>query len=94
LFIVAFISPRGMGMGDVKLAFVLGSFLGYVGGPGVVLTGMFLSFLLGAVVGSILAFATGGDRKTRIPFGPYLALGTTIAVFVGRDVLDAYLGAL
>ena len=92
-FLVAFLYPAGMGGGDVKLAFVLGTFLGYAGGPGVVVVGMFLSFLIGAVVGVIVMKATGGDRKKQVPFGPFLALGAILAIFVGRSLLDAYLGA-
>lgn len=92
-FLVASIYPAGMGGGDVKLAFVLGTFLGYAGGPGVVLVGMFLAFLIGAVVGVVVMKATGGDRKKQVPFGPFLALGTILALFVGRGLLDAYLGA-
>ena len=91
-FLVAYIYPAGMGGGDVKLAFVLGTFLGYLGGPGVVLVGMFLSFLIGGVVGVALMAASGGDRKTQVPFGPFLALGTVLGVFAGRAILDAYLG--
>lgn len=91
-FLVAYIYPAGMGGGDVKLAFVLGTFLGYVDGPGVVLVGMFLSFLIGGVVGVALMATSGGDRKTQVPFGPFLALGTVLAVFFGRPILDAYLG--
>lgn len=92
-FLVAFVYPAGMGGGDVKLAFVLGTFLGYAGGPGIVLVGMFLSFLIGAVVGIIVMKATGGDRKKQVPFGPFLAVGTVLALFGGRALLDAYLGA-
>ena len=72
LFIVAFIAPAGMGGGDVKLAFVLGTFLGHSGGIGVMLVGMFLSFLLGGVIGVLLLHA-GRGRKTQVPFGPFLA---------------------
>ncbi|MBW3593986.1 MAG: prepilin peptidase [Actinobacteria bacterium] len=93
-FTVAFLVPRGMGMGDVRLALLLGTFLGYLGGAGFVLLGMFMSFLTGAVVGGIAAVVTKGGRKMKIPFGPFLAAGTLIAIFVGRPVLDAYLGTL
>lgn len=93
-FAVAFIVPRGMGMGDVRLALLLGTFLGYLGGPGFVLLGMFLSFLTGALVGTIVAAVTKGGRKMKIPFGPFLAAGTLIAIFVGRPILDAYVGSL
>ena len=91
-FAVAYLYPAGMGGGDVKLAFVLGTFLGYLGGVGVVLVGMFLSFLIGGIVGVVAMAASGGDRKMQIPFGPFLALGTVLAVFAGRPILDAYLG--
>lgn len=91
LFTVAFIAPAGMGGGDVKLAFVLGTYLGYAGGIGVTLVGMFLSFLLGGVIG-IALLMRGGDRKTQIPFGPFLAAGTVLAILWGRSILDWYLG--
>lgn len=89
-YLIAVIVPAGMGGGDVKLAFVLGTFLGYVGAPGVVLAGMFLSFLLGGVIGLIAMMLTGGDRKMQIPFGPFLAAGTTLAIFVGQGLVDLY----
>ena len=61
-FVIAFVVPKGMGMGDVKLAFVLGTFLGYAGGAGTVLAGMFLSFLVGGVTGVVWMIVAGGDR--------------------------------
>ncbi|CAN5668189.1 A24 family peptidase [soil metagenome] len=91
IFAIAFIYPAGMGGGDVKLAFVLGTFLGYLDTPGVVVVGMFLSFLVGSVIGVATILAGGGGRKTQVPFGPSLALGTVIAIFAGRPLLDAYL---
>jgi leader peptidase (prepilin peptidase)/N-methyltransferase len=90
-FLVAFIYPVGMGGGDVKLAFVLGTFLGYLRFPGFVLLGMFLSFLIGAVVGVVVMRATGGDRKMQVPFGPFMALGTVLTIFLGNPILTAYL---
>jgi leader peptidase (prepilin peptidase)/N-methyltransferase len=92
LFVVAFIYPAGMGMGDVKLALLLGTFLGYIGGIGLTVTGMFLSFLFGGFLGALIAVARGGGRKTQIPFGPWLAAGTVTAVLVGEDILEWYLG--
>lgn len=92
-FLIAFLFPAGMGGGDVKLAFVLGTFLGYAAGVGVVLMGMFLAFLLGGVVGLLIMALKGGDRKTMVPFGPFLALGTAIAIFWGQGLIDAYLDA-
>jgi leader peptidase (prepilin peptidase) / N-methyltransferase len=92
LFVVAFINPAGMGGGDVKLAFLLGMFLGYLDGWGVVMVGMFLSFVLGGVIGVIAMLISGGGRKMQVPFGPFLVLGTTIAIFLGHSILSAYLG--
>ncbi|MDQ3876845.1 MAG: prepilin peptidase [Actinomycetota bacterium] len=94
LFIVAFVYPAGMGLGDVRLGFLLGLFLGYQGGPGLTGTGMFLSFLLGGVGGVVTLVARKGDRKTALAFGPYLALGTVVAIFVGQRLLDAYLNLM
>lgn len=93
-FVVMFLFPKGMGGGDVKLACVLGTFLGYLGAPGLVAVGMFLSFLLGALFGVGLMAAQRGGRKTMVPFGPFLALGTVITIFVGEGLLDAYLSQL
>lgn len=90
LFTVAFIFPAGMGGGDWKLAFSLGTFLGYAGGVGFVLVGMFLSFLLGGLWGVVL-LARGEARKTAVPFGPFLAGGTILAILFGRAILDWYL---
>jgi leader peptidase (prepilin peptidase) / N-methyltransferase len=93
LLLLALISPKGMGMGDVKLAAALGLGLGYLSWGHVVL-GVFGGFLLGGV-GSIALLASGAkSRKDLIPFGPYLALGTLIAIFVGQPLIDAYLGAM
>jgi leader peptidase (prepilin peptidase)/N-methyltransferase len=89
-FIVAFLYPAGMGGGDVKLAFVLGTFLGYLDGVGVVLVGMFLAFLLGSLAGIGLMLFSSRGRKAMVPFGPFLALGTVLAVFIGRSIADWY----
>lgn len=90
LFTVAFIAPAGMGFGDVKLAFVLGTFLGFAGGIGYTLVGMFLSFMLGGLSG-IAMLLRGGTRKTEVPFGPFLAAGTVLAIFIAEYLLDWYL---
>src|SRR5919106_4698532 len=89
-FVVAFIYPAGMGGGDVKLGFVLGTFLGYFDGVAVVLVGMFLAFLIGSLVGVGGVVFTKRGRKAMVPFGPFLALGTVLAVFVGRSISDWY----
>lgn len=88
---VAFIAyPRGMGMGDVKLALLLGAGLGKVVGVGLVIG------MVAALVASTILFARHGlaARKMGIPFGPFLAFGAIVALFVGQPLLDAYLGHL
>jgi len=86
-FLVAFIFPAGMGMGDVKLAGMLGFFLG----PAVTI-GLFLGFLSGAVIGIGLMVAGKKGRKSKVPFGPFLAVGALVALFWGQELLDLYLG--
>jgi leader peptidase (prepilin peptidase)/N-methyltransferase len=80
-----------MGGGDVRLALLLGAFLGYVGAPGVVLAGMFLSFLVGGLAGVVWMIVVRGGRRMEIPFGPFLAAGTLLGVYLGEDLADAYL---
>ncbi len=92
--LVAFVYPAGMGGGDMKLAFVLGTFLGYLRFPGFVLLGMFLSFLIGALGGVGAMLVSGQGRKMQIPFGPFLALGTIVTICVGDRILGLYLGGL
>ena len=92
LLLLNIINPRGMGMGDVKLSFSLGLFLGWLGW-GQVFLGGFLSFLLGAVVGVGL-IATGlKSRKDHVPFGPFLASGTLITILWGAPMLRWYTGS-
>lgn len=92
-FLLAFIYPAGMGFGDVKLAGVLGLYLGWLGwGP--LIVGGFLGFLLGAVVGIALMALGRGGRKTKIPFGPYMLAGAVISVIWGQTLADLYTGAL
>lgn len=84
-------SPQGMGFGDVILAPLLGLFLGWIN-PGIVAPGLFFGFIAGAVVGiGVLAIGENG-RKTALPFGPFLAFGTVLAVFVGQDFVDLVMG--
>ena len=92
-FLLAFIYPAGMGFGDVKLAGVLGLYLGWLGwGP--VIVGGFLGFLLGAVVGIGILLARKGGRKTAIPFGPFMLAGTLLAVLWGQALADVYVGTV
>ena len=91
LLIVHLINPRGMGFGDVKLAGLLGLYLGWIGLPHVPL-GLFLGFSLGAVIGVGLMLTRRKTRRDPIPFGPFLAAGAIIAALAGRAILDWYLG--
>lgn len=81
----------GMGDGDVRLAGLLGMYLGWIGLSHVPI-GLFLGFLLGAVVGVALIARNGGDRKTAIPFGPFMAMGAVVTVLWGRDIVHLWLG--
>jgi leader peptidase (prepilin peptidase)/N-methyltransferase len=85
------ISPRSMGFGDVKLSFVLGLALGWLGW-GELFLGVFLAFVFGAVVGVALMLFFRRDRKQAVPFGPFLAAGTLTAVLVGQEIITWYTG--
>lgn len=89
-FLLAFIYPAGMGFGDVKLAGVLGAYLGWLGW-GVLVVGGFLGFLLGGVVGGALMAVRRAGRKSKIPFGPFMLAGALASVFVGTAIADLYL---
>jgi leader peptidase (prepilin peptidase)/N-methyltransferase len=90
LLILALVNPRGMGMGDVKLAAFIGIGLGYLGW-GHVWLGLFAAFLAGGVIaGALLVLGLRG-RKDHIPFGPWLALGALVALLAGRPIIEAYL---
>jgi leader peptidase (prepilin peptidase)/N-methyltransferase len=84
-----FIAPRGMGYGDVRLAGLNGLLLGWLSLPHVGL-GLFVAFLLGAVIGIALVATGVRSRKDAVPFGPFLALGALSAVFVGAPILRLY----
>ncbi len=73
------VNPAGMGFGDVKLAPTLGLVLGWYGW-GAVVVGTFAGFLLGALTGLVLIAARRATRKTAIPFGPFMLVGTLAAV--------------
>jgi leader peptidase (prepilin peptidase)/N-methyltransferase len=89
MFVLHVISPRSMGFGDVKLSFVLGLALGWLGWGELVL-GLFLAFLYGAVVGVVLMVLRRRGRKDQVPFGPFLAAGTLTAVLWGEAILRWY----
>jgi leader peptidase (prepilin peptidase)/N-methyltransferase len=89
-FALAWIYPAGMGFGDVKLAGVLGIYLGWLGWPEL-LTGTFLGFLLGGLVGGALMAAHRAGRKSKIPFGPFMLVGALIGICCGGALADLYL---
>jgi leader peptidase (prepilin peptidase) / N-methyltransferase len=86
--IAALLYPRGMGMGDVKLAGVLGLYLGRAVAPAIL-----IALVAGVLVGAAIIVRKGAveGRKTAVPFGPFLALGGMVAFFVGNELVDAYL---
>jgi leader peptidase (prepilin peptidase)/N-methyltransferase len=85
-FILHFISPRGMGFGDVRLSALLGLFLGWIELP-LVAVGLFLGFALGAGIGVVLMVTKRRSRKDRVPFGPFLAAGALLAVLLTHQLL-------
>ena len=90
LLVAALAYPGGMGMGDVKLALLLGAMLGR-NVPVALMAG-----LIAGLLPSIVLFARhgGAARKMALPFAPFLAIGGLIALFAGERVLDAYLSTL
>jgi leader peptidase (prepilin peptidase)/N-methyltransferase len=86
VFVLAY--PRGMGMGDVKLAGVLGLFLGREVGVAI-LVAVVAGTLVGAAVMARLGVQRG--RKTKVPFGPFLALGGVVALLAGPAIVHWYL---
>jgi leader peptidase (prepilin peptidase)/N-methyltransferase len=87
-FLVALAYPAGMGLGDVKLAAAMGLFLGWAVAPAIL-----IGLLIGSLVGLALLVRYGAKaRKMAIPFGPFLALGGVVALLVGNQLIDLYLG--
>lgn len=86
-----FVVPGGIGFGDVRLAAVCGTFLGWLG-LRIALTGFLASFVIGGIVGLAVLASRRGGRKSRIPFGPFLAAGTILAVLFGADIARIWLG--
>jgi leader peptidase (prepilin peptidase)/N-methyltransferase len=87
LLVAVLAYPAGMGMGDPKLAAMLGLFLGRAVAPA-----MFTALIVGSLVGGLIMARKGvaAGRKTKIPFGPYLALGGLVGLFVGDEIVDWY----
>lgn len=88
LLAAALAYPRGMGLGDVKLAATMGLFLGREVGPAIL-----VALLAGSLVGlAMIARHGAAARKQAIPFGPFLALGGVVALLAGEELIDWYLG--
>jgi len=88
LFAAALAYPRGMGLGDVKLAAAMALFLGRNVAPAI-----FVALLAGALVGlAMIARDGAGARKKAIPFGPFLALGGVVGLLLGDQIVEWYLG--
>jgi len=88
LLAAAIAYPAGMGMGDVKLAWMMGLFLGRAVGPA-----MLFGLLAGSVVGAAVMARKGvaAGRKTALPFGPFLAFGALVGLYFGDAIVDWYL---
>jgi leader peptidase (prepilin peptidase)/N-methyltransferase len=88
--VAALIHPKGMGMGDVKLAGVMGLYLGKL-----VIPALFIAFLVGSVVGVALVVRYGmRSRKVGVPFAPFMALGAFVSMLCGQQLIDFYLDNL
>ncbi len=87
LLLTALAYPSGMGMGDVKLAALMGLYLGAAVAPA-----LLIGFLSGALVGlAMIAREGGAARKKGVPFGPFLALGGLVGLLAGNEIIDWYL---
>jgi len=86
--VAALVYPAGMGLGDVKLAAVMGLYLGRAVAPA-----LFFALIAGVVVGLVVIARQGRERgrKVQVPFGPFLALGSVLAIFVGERLVSSYL---
>lgn len=88
--LIALVAPGAMGYGDVKLAGVVGGMTAYLSW-GTLLIGAFLGFFLGAVVGLLLIAARRAERRSAVPFGPFMLLGAWAAVLGAGHLGDYYL---
>jgi leader peptidase (prepilin peptidase)/N-methyltransferase len=87
LLVAALAYPNGMGMGDVKLAALMGLYLGSAVAPA-----LLIGFLAGALVGIGLMLREGAAaRKRGVPFGPFLALGGIVGLLAGNELIHWYL---
>jgi leader peptidase (prepilin peptidase) / N-methyltransferase len=91
-FLAIFLISKGkwMGFGDVKLAFFMGLFLGFPK----ILVALFLAFLIGAIIGVCLIIFGKKKFSSEVPFGPFLIIGTFLALFFGEKLITWYLGVI
>jgi leader peptidase (prepilin peptidase) / N-methyltransferase len=87
-FVLHVAVPKGMGFGDVRLAGVIGLATGWLG-FGHAFVGFFAGLVLGAVIGIVFIVVSGGGRKTKIPFGPFLAAGAVLSIVWGSPAAHA-----
>lgn len=86
LLIILISKGKGMGLGDVKLVFLMGLILGFPK----ILIALFLAFLVGAIIGLGLILSSRKTLKSEIPFGPFLITGTFSALFWGSQIINWY----
>ena len=91
-FLTIVLVSRGkwMGVGDIKLAFFIGLFLGFPN----ILVALFLAFFLGAIIGVGLIVSHKKSLRSEVPFGPFLVVGTFVALFWGQNIIHWYLNFL
>jgi leader peptidase (prepilin peptidase) / N-methyltransferase len=87
-FVVHVAVPKGMGFGDVRLAGLVGLSTGWLG-LGHAFVAFLAAFVSGALVGVVVMVVTGGGRKTRVPFGPFLSAGAVFSVIWGGPIAHA-----
>ncbi len=90
LAIVLVSQGRWMGIGDIKLAFLMGLILGWPN----ILVALFLAFFIGALIGIGLMIFGRKGLKSEIPFGPFLVTGTFVAMFFGKQIIDWYMNLI
>ena len=88
-FLLIFLISKGrwLGFGDVKLGFLMGLFLGFPK----ILVALFFAYFIGAIIGIGLVLAKKKTLKSEVPFGPFLVLGTFVALFLGNQIANWYL---
>jgi leader peptidase (prepilin peptidase)/N-methyltransferase len=85
---LAVFKKEAMGGGDVKLAAMIGAFIGWK----LIILSLFIGFFIGAVMGMILIMAKIKSKEDLIPFGPFIVLGSLISFLWGNDILAWYFG--